>query len=139
MTHTPPTGPQAPEPQNHRRHLPTVHRPDASDWHELTDQQRVEWLERTDPVDLRRIIASQAAIEQAKGIMMGHYGCSAAVAFTILTRLSQRTNVKLREVAFVVIQIATEGPSSTSRAASSLVEDVTSKLGSDSTSLPDIK
>jgi transcriptional regulator with GAF, ATPase, and Fis domain len=45
---------------------------------------------------------SRAVIEQAKGIIMGDRRCSADEAFAILTKLSQDTNRKLRDVAVAV-------------------------------------
>ncbi|HYH51384.1 MAG TPA: GAF and ANTAR domain-containing protein [Acidimicrobiia bacterium] len=48
---------------------------------------------------LHEAMRSRATIEQAKGILMAQHRCSAEEAFAILTRASQRANVKLREVA----------------------------------------
>ncbi|MEV6629721.1 GAF and ANTAR domain-containing protein [Actinoplanes sp. NPDC051470] len=50
---------------------------------------------------------SRAVIEQAKGIIMGGRRCSADEAFTILTKLSQDTNRKLRDVAGALVERAT--------------------------------
>jgi GAF domain-containing protein len=50
---------------------------------------------------------SRAVIEQAKGIIMGDRRCTAAEAFTILSRLSQDTNRKLRDVAAAVVERST--------------------------------
>ena len=49
--------------------------------------------------NMRRAMASRAVIEQAKGILMERYKVTAEQAFTLLTHASQRTNVKLRDVA----------------------------------------
>ncbi|HST67956.1 MAG TPA: ANTAR domain-containing protein, partial [Mycobacteriales bacterium] len=56
--------------------------------------------------DLRRQVGqleagldARAPIEQAKGILMGRYGLDAAGAFAELSRRSQCSNVKVREVA----------------------------------------
>jgi AmiR/NasT family two-component response regulator len=46
-------------------------------------------------------------IEQAKGIIMGDRRCSADEAFAILTKLSQDTNRKLRDVAVVLVRRTT--------------------------------
>jgi GAF domain-containing protein len=46
---------------------------------------------------------SRAVIEQAKGIIMGERRCSAEEAFAILSKLSQNTNRKLREVAAALV------------------------------------
>ena len=49
---------------------------------------------------------SRAVIEQAKGIIMGDRRCSADEAFAILTKLSQDTNHKLRDVAVALVKRA---------------------------------
>jgi GAF domain-containing protein len=53
----------------------------------------------TDAENLRRAMASRATIEQAKGILMERYKVTPDQAFTLLTHASQRSNVKLRDVA----------------------------------------
>ncbi|MEU4215872.1 GAF and ANTAR domain-containing protein [Actinoplanes sp. NPDC026623] len=53
---------------------------------------------------------SRAVIEQAKGIIMGDRRCSADEAFAILTKLSQDTNHKLRDVAAALVKRATTTP-----------------------------
>jgi len=57
---------------------------------------------------MQAAMESRAVIEQAKGIIMGSRRCTADQAFAILTKLSQDTNRKLREVAFAMV--ATVGP-----------------------------
>jgi GAF domain-containing protein len=52
-----------------------------------------------DVANMRKAMASRAVIEQAKGILMERYKVTAEQAFTLLTHASQRSNVKLREVA----------------------------------------
>jgi GAF domain-containing protein len=49
--------------------------------------------------NLATAMQSRAAIEQAKGILMGAQRCTADEAFQILVRASQRENRKLREIA----------------------------------------
>ncbi len=49
--------------------------------------------------DLRRKLESQAAIEQAKGILMGHYRLNPETAFAVLVRWSQNSNIKVRVLA----------------------------------------
>jgi GAF domain-containing protein len=56
---------------------------------------------------LREAMGSRAAIEQAKGILIGQRRCSAEDAFRILVRLSQDTNRKLHDVAQAMIAEAT--------------------------------
>jgi GAF domain-containing protein len=53
----------------------------------------------SDADNLRRAMVSRAVIEQAKGILMERYKVTPEQAFTLLTHASQRTNVKLRDVA----------------------------------------
>ena len=52
-----------------------------------------------DAVNMRQAMVSRAVIEQAKGILMERYKVTAEQAFTLLTHASQRSNVKLRDVA----------------------------------------
>jgi GAF domain-containing protein len=52
-----------------------------------------------DVTNMRRAMESRSVIEQAKGILMERYKVTAEQAFTLLTHASQRTNVKLRDVA----------------------------------------
>jgi AmiR/NasT family two-component response regulator len=48
----------------------------------------------------------RAVIEQAKGILIAGRGCSPEEAFTILRKLSQDTNRKLRDVAAALVDQA---------------------------------
>jgi putative methionine-R-sulfoxide reductase with GAF domain len=50
---------------------------------------------------------SRAVIEQAKGIIMGDRRCTAEEAFTILSKLSQDTNHRLRDVAVALVKRST--------------------------------
>ena len=52
-----------------------------------------------DLAGMRAAMASRAVIEQAKGILMERHKLTEDQAFTELTRASQNTNIKLREVA----------------------------------------
>jgi GAF domain-containing protein len=54
--------------------------------------------------NLRAAMASRAAIEQAKGIIMATTGCGAEEAFALLVRQSQHENRKLREIAEELVQ-----------------------------------
>ncbi len=49
--------------------------------------------------NLERAMASRAVIEQAKGVVMARTSCTSEEAFEVLTRGSQRHNVKLRDLA----------------------------------------
>jgi hypothetical protein len=48
-------------------------------------------------------MAHRSVIEQAKGIIMGERRCSADDAFAVLTRISQDSNRKLRDIAAAVV------------------------------------
>ncbi|MFI7543625.1 GAF and ANTAR domain-containing protein [Actinoplanes sp. NPDC049599] len=52
---------------------------------------------------MQAAMASRAVIEQAKGIIMGERRCSADAAFAILTRISQDSNRKVRDVAAALV------------------------------------
>jgi GAF domain-containing protein len=60
-------------------------------------------------MQLQAAMDSRAVIEQAKGIIMGERHCSPDEAFSILAKLSQDTNRKLRDVATTLVQQATQG------------------------------
>ena len=53
----------------------------------------------TDVANMRQAMVSRSVIEQAKGILMERYKVTAEQAFTLLTHASQRSNVKLRDIA----------------------------------------
>lgn len=73
---------------------------------ESTDQAWRDYLDRLDAEDLRQLAATLPVIEQAKGILMGRYGCDAVAAFTVLRRWSSTRNVKLRIIAAEVVAAA---------------------------------
>jgi GAF domain-containing protein len=52
---------------------------------------------------MQAAMESRAVIEQAKGIIMGERRCTADEAFTILTKVSQDSNRKLRDVAAALV------------------------------------
>jgi GAF domain-containing protein len=52
-----------------------------------------------DVTNMRAAMLSRSVIEQAKGILMERYKVTSEQAFTLLTHASQRSNVKLRDVA----------------------------------------
>jgi|SRR4051794_14633544 GAF domain-containing protein len=58
---------------------------------------------------MEKAMQSRAAIEQAKGIIMGAEGCTGEEAFTILAKQSQRRNRKLKVVAEELIADAQAG------------------------------
>jgi GAF domain-containing protein len=55
---------------------------------------------------LQHALDSRPSIEQAKGIMIAREGCTPEQAFDILVRASQRTNVKLRDLAASIVERA---------------------------------
>lgn len=58
---------------------------------------------------LRRALTSRASIDQAKGIVMARHGCDAEQAFDTLARLSQEQNLKLRDLAAVLVERVCRG------------------------------
>ncbi|WP_432560898.1 ANTAR domain-containing protein [Kineococcus sp. SYSU DK003] len=68
----------------------------------LADLHRIEEL-RSTAENLTIAMKSRATIEQAKGLIAGWLGCSVEEAFDTLTRLSQDRNVKLRDLAALVV------------------------------------
>ncbi|HZA05504.1 MAG TPA: ANTAR domain-containing protein [Propionibacteriaceae bacterium] len=58
---------------------------------------------------MQQALSSRAVIEQAKGILMAHHGCSSEVAFRRLTRISQHSNRKLRDVAADLVATVSNG------------------------------
>ena len=58
---------------------------------------------------LRAAMASRAAIEQAKGILMLLTGCTDQVAFDLLSHISGHTHRKLRDVAQAITASASGG------------------------------
>ncbi len=59
--------------------------------------------------NLRAAMESRAVIEQAKGIIVAREHCTVDEAFAALARMSQRTNVKLRDVASTLVARAEAG------------------------------
>ncbi|WP_222262414.1 PAS and ANTAR domain-containing protein [Modestobacter marinus] len=68
--------------------------------------EQVRHLE-TEIEQLRTAMASRAAIEQAKGILMLLMSCGDQVAFELLAHISSHTHRKVREVAVSIIDSAT--------------------------------
>lgn len=59
---------------------------------------------------LRRAMESRAVIEQAKGMVMAQRRCSAVEAFTELRTMSMNQNIKLAELAAVIVSGASGHP-----------------------------
>jgi AmiR/NasT family two-component response regulator len=64
-------------------------------------------------------MATRAVIDQAKGIVMGRQGVTADEAFTLITRMSQNRNLKVRDIAAQIVRESLRAPSSTTIAAAS--------------------
>lgn len=69
------------------------------------DTDRIQALE-TEVGQLRTAMASRAAIEQAKGILMLLTNCGDQVAFDLLAHISSHTHRKVREVAVAITESA---------------------------------
>jgi hypothetical protein len=78
---------------------------DLTDGRRVSDGDRVHDLE-TEVAQLRTAMASRAAIEQAKGILMLLTSCSDQVAFDLLAHISSHTHRKVREVAVAITESA---------------------------------
>jgi hypothetical protein len=61
---------------------------------------------RTELAQLRNAMASRAAIEQAKGILMLLTTCEDEAAFELLTHISSHTHRKVRDVAVAITESA---------------------------------
>ncbi|WP_410596103.1 ANTAR domain-containing protein [Amycolatopsis sp. lyj-23] len=83
------------------------------------------WRSPDNPADevaqLRDALDTQPVIEQAKGMLMLVRGWTAATAFAALRTISQRTNVKLHDVAAVVVAAGSHAEVSTVDAETSSV------------------
>lgn len=60
--------------------------------------------------NLAKAMESRATIEQAKGMIMASRGCTADQAFEILVKASQRTHVRLRDLAERIVEHAADRP-----------------------------
>ena len=63
---------------------------------------------------MKQAMATRAAIEQAKGIIMRDRACSPDEAFDALVRLSQETHLKLRDLAQRLVEHVSAGGSASS-------------------------
>ncbi|MGK5632762.1 ANTAR domain-containing response regulator [Streptomyces sp. URMC 123] len=73
----------------------------------LRDRQYQEALAEVDQLDTA--LRSRPVVDQACGIVMYVLGCDAATAFTLLRRMSQRTNRKLSELAAALVRTRGRG------------------------------
>jgi AmiR/NasT family two-component response regulator len=75
----------------------------------LRPMEREELLGRSEHARLRARMQTMPVIEQAKGILMAQSGCGPEVAFDLLRRASQRSNVPVRELAAQIVARTAEG------------------------------
>ena len=61
---------------------------------------------------LYRKLQTQPVIEEANGILMGHYGLNADTAFRLLRRWSQHVNIKVRTLAQALVDAVVRQPCS---------------------------
>ena len=59
---------------------------------------------RTLAANLEKALTSRAVIDQAKGVLMARLGIDADAAFARLVGLSNRLNVKVRDIAQLVVE-----------------------------------
>jgi GAF domain-containing protein len=64
------------------------------------------WAAHALSSQLELAMASRSVIEQAKGVLIARFGCTADDAFARLTKESQHTNTKLRDVAKGIVESA---------------------------------
>ena len=90
---------------------------------QLTRQQiragrsRRELLYQSAYARLEARLETMPVIEQAKGIVMAQTGCTAEQAFDMLRRASQRSNIKVRDLAEDIVgRAAAAGPNRGARA-----------------------
>lgn len=80
---------------------------DPKGQHQL-DGQRLAGLNGLDEGALRRLVATQPIIEQAKGMVMACHGVDADQAFALLRRLSSTRHVKLRDLCAGLVDLAAQ-------------------------------
>ncbi|RSO23005.1 hypothetical protein DMH15_32525 [Streptomyces sp. WAC 06725] len=71
------------------------------------DAEQVALL-RQEVEQLRQALDSRPVIDMARGVLMGHLGCSPLEAWKILKEVSQHSNVRLRVMAESVTAAVTE-------------------------------
>jgi PAS domain S-box-containing protein len=74
--------------------------------HQVDEHERLTNL----TTQLEDALTSRAVIDQAKGIIVARYGCDPEQAFQRLVRVSRSQNVKLREVARILVEQAQHPP-----------------------------
>ena len=95
---------------------------------DLTDEYDADVRRSLDEV-VATIAANRATINQAMGMVMLAYGITAEDAFGILVRRSQRTNVKLRDLAAQFVKEATESPPPNASRIDDILSSVHERIG----------
>jgi hypothetical protein len=92
------------------RHRADRHRADRPDA-DPRDTDRRDW-DNVEAVDLRAVLSSLPAIEEAKGILMLHFGVDSTTAFALLRRASSHNNVKVSEISGRIVDavVSVSGP-----------------------------
>ena len=72
------------------------------------DASRAELLRQSHTARLLARLETMPVIEQAKGILIAHSGCTPDAAFDMLRQASQRSNVPVREIAARIVASAAE-------------------------------
>src|SRR5262245_321661 len=93
---------------------------------------RVQRLE-AEVAGLRRAMASRGAIEQAKGVLAERLGCSPEAAFAHLSTLSQRSNVRLADVAASLLASMSEPANPAAETAAVPSDDTEDESSNDAT------
>jgi hypothetical protein len=83
-----------------------------------------------DLANLERWLESLPVIEQAKGILMAHYGIDAGTAFNVLRRWSSHHNVKIRTISQRLAAAASHQQSDDDESAGTGLGDVIAVLNS---------
>lgn len=65
---------------------------------------------QSDNMHLRALLATLPMIEQAKGILIAHYQTDAETAFALLRRWSSHANIKVRDIARLLVETASHLP-----------------------------
>lgn len=91
-----------------QRQIPRTGPGDRADAVPADEDAELETL-RGEVSQLRNALTSRATIDQAKGIIMAERHCTPEEAFEVLVKLSQNSNVPLRDVASTLVSQQLEG------------------------------
>src|SRR5690348_13955223 len=88
---------------------PRARRLEATRQQVITGRSRRERLYHSAYARLEARLETLPVIEQAKGILMAQTGCAPEQAFDMLRRISQRSNIKVRDLADDIVSRAAAG------------------------------